>query len=128
MIRFLQTPTKTKKIVLGGMLIVICLLMVITLIPGIGVSDFGGNNRGTLASVGGQEILSADVQTQARNLSRRQFPQGAPEMMQAYFMQNAANNLIMQKTLEVESRRMGLSVSEGEVRQFLQRGQFADMF
>jgi peptidyl-prolyl cis-trans isomerase D len=128
MIRFLQTPTKTKKYVLGGLLVLICLTMVITLIPGIGLADFQGANRGTIARVGGEEVLSADVQTQARNLSRRQFPQGAPEMMQAYFMQSAANNLIMQKTLEVESRRMGLAVSDAELRQYLQRGQFGDLF
>jgi peptidyl-prolyl cis-trans isomerase D len=128
MIRFLQTPTRTKKYVLGGLLIVICFMMVITLIPGIGISDFGGTSRGTLATVGGQEVLTAEVQTAARNLSRRQFPQGAPEMMQTYFLQNAANNLIMQKTLEVESRRMGLSVSDAELREFLQHGQFGDLF
>src|ERR1051326_6361714 len=128
MIRFLQTPTRTKKYVLGGLLVVICIMMVITLIPGIGLSDFGGSNRGTLARVGGEEVLTAEVQTTARNLSRRQFPQGAPEMMQAYFLQNAANNLIMQKTLEVESRRMGLSVSDAELREYLQHGQFGDLF
>ena len=34
MIRFLQTPGPTKKIILGGMLLVICAAMVITLVPG----------------------------------------------------------------------------------------------
>ena len=34
MIRFLQTPGKVKKIVLGGLLVVICGAMAITLIPG----------------------------------------------------------------------------------------------
>lgn len=128
MIRFLQTPTRTKKIVLGGLLIVICILMVVTLIPGIGVTDFSGSSRGTLAHVGGEEVLSADVQVMARNLGRRQFPSGVPEVMQAYFMQNAANNLILQKTLEVEGHRMGLSVNNAELRDTLQHGQFGDLF
>ena len=128
MIRFLQTPTKTKKIVLGGLLVVICILMVITLIPGIGVADFSGTNRGTIAKVAGEDVPTNDVQVMARNMGRRQFPQGVPDMMQAYFLQSAASNLIMQKALEMESRRMGLSVSDAELRDTLQHGQFGEIF
>jgi peptidyl-prolyl cis-trans isomerase D len=128
MIRFLQTPTRTKKIVLGGLLVVICILMVITLIPGIGLSDFSGSSRGTIATVSGEDVLSSDVQLMARNMGRRQFPQGVPEMMQAYFMQNAANNLILQKALEAEAHHMGLWVSDVELRDTLQHGQFGQIF
>ena len=130
MIRFLQTPTTTKKIVLGGMLVVICIMMVITLIPGIGLSDFSGSGsaRGTLATVAGEDILTTDVQVMAKNMGRRQFPSGVPEVMQAYFLQNAANNLILQKTIEVQGRKMGLSVNDAELRYTLQHGQFADLF
>ena len=128
MIRFLQTPTKTKKIVLGGLLVVICVLMVITLIPGIGIADFQGTNRGTLAKVGGEEVLTSDVQITARNMGRRQFPRGVPDALNAYFLQNAASNVITQKALESEARRLGLSVSDVEVRDFLHNGQFGDLF
>jgi hypothetical protein len=34
MIRFLQTPGPIKKVVLGGLLVVICAAMVIVLVPG----------------------------------------------------------------------------------------------
>jgi hypothetical protein len=128
MIRFLQTPSKTKKIVLGGLLVVICLAMVITLIPGIGLADFEGSNRGSLAKVGGEEVLTSDVQITARNMGRRQFPRGMPDALNAYFMQNAASSLITQKALQVEGRRMGLAVSDVEVREFLQHGQFGEIF
>jgi peptidyl-prolyl cis-trans isomerase D len=128
MIRFLQTPSRTKKYVLGGLLVVICLAMVITLIPGIGLADFEGSNRGTLAKVGGEEVLTSDVQVTARNMGRRQFPRGMPEALNAYFMQNAASSLITQKALQVEGRRMGLAVSDVEVREFLQHGQFGEIF
>jgi len=128
MIRFLQTPTRTKKIVLGGLLIVICFLMVITLIPGISSGDFSGTTRGTLAKVGGEDVLSSDVQVIARNMGRQQFPRGVPEGLTAYFMQSAAHNAIMEKALEVEAHRMGLSVDDSELRDFLQHGQFGDIF
>ena len=58
MIRFLQTPGPIKKIVLGGILLVICVMMVITLIPGGGFLNdmFGGSvtQTGILAKVGNQ--------------------------------------------------------------------------
>ena len=34
MLRFLQKPGPLKKIILGGILVVICVMMVITLVPG----------------------------------------------------------------------------------------------
>src|SRR5258708_20765809 len=56
MIRFLQTPGPTKKIILGGMLLVICAAMVITLVPG-GIGDsigLGGPGQGVVAKVAGR--------------------------------------------------------------------------
>ena len=66
MIRFLQTPGPTKKIVLGGLLLVICAAMVITLVPG-GVGSnlgFGGPGAGVVAKVAGEDITSLEVQRQ----------------------------------------------------------------
>jgi len=42
MLRFLQTPGPMKKIVLGGLLLVICVMMVITLVPGGLFGDYFG--------------------------------------------------------------------------------------
>ena len=44
MIRFLQTPGPIKKIVLGGLLTVVCVLMAITLIPGFGKNGVSDDN------------------------------------------------------------------------------------
>src|SRR5258708_31747841 len=58
MIRFLQTPGPTKKIILGGMLLVICAAMVITLVPG-GIGDsigLGGPGQGVVAKVAGRHV------------------------------------------------------------------------
>ena len=59
MIRFLQKPGPLKKIILGGILLVICVMMVITLVPGGMFGDYLGGGlttQGVLAKVGDQEI------------------------------------------------------------------------
>src|ERR1017187_6235064 len=70
MIRFLQTPGPIKKIVLGGILLVICVMMVITLIPGGGFLNdmFGGGvtQSGILARVGNQDVGLQDVSKQIK--------------------------------------------------------------
>ena len=82
MIRFLQTPGPIKKIVLGGMLTVICILMVITLVPGFGSTDFFGSGtpaRGVVATVGGEDVTTLEVQREARQMLQQQFPQGGAQ-------------------------------------------------
>jgi peptidyl-prolyl cis-trans isomerase D len=123
MIRFLQTPGPIKKIVLGAILLVIAAAMVITLIPGGFSSDsFGSGGRGTLVKVGDQEVTTVEVQQAARQMGRRQFPKGFPEEYLPFLMQNAANGLILQKAMLSEAGRMGLKVTDAELRDQLQQG------
>ncbi|HEY4677694.1 MAG TPA: hypothetical protein VIJ01_11055, partial [Candidatus Angelobacter sp.] len=70
MIRFLQTPGPIKKIVLGGLLTIVCVLMAITLIPGFGSSNLLPNSStpGVVATVSGQDITVNDVQRQAKQM------------------------------------------------------------
>src|SRR5437773_10418167 len=126
MIRFLQTPGRTKKIVLGGLLVVICAAMVITLVPGGMLGDaFGfrtslGSN--VVAKVGEQDISVQEVQQQARNMGRQQFPRGLPQALMPFLIQRAAENLITEKAMLSEASRMGLSVSDAELTDELQHG------
>ena len=129
MIRFLQTPGPIKKVVLGGLLVVICAAMVIVLVPG-GIlgdafgfqSDLGKN---VLAKVGSEEISVTEVQQQARTMGRQQFPRGLPYAIMPFLIQRAADNLITQRAMLVEAQRLGLSVSNAELQDELQHGQFA---
>src|SRR6202158_2592943 len=76
MIRFLQTPGPTKKIILGGMLLVICAAMVITLVPG-GIGDsigLGGPGQGVVAKVAGETLQALGVQAGAPQEAPRQVP------------------------------------------------------
>jgi len=132
MIRFLQTPGPTKKIILGGMLLVICAAMVITLVPGgIGSSiGLGGPGQGVLASVAGDPVTTLEVQREARQMLRQQFPRGGEQaaMLLPYFAERAAQNLISKKVLVAEAERLGLRATDEEVRDELQHGRYAPTF
>jgi peptidyl-prolyl cis-trans isomerase D len=132
MIRFLQTPGPTKKIILGGMLLVICAAMVITLVPG-GIGDsigLGGPGQGVVAKVAGEPVTTLDVQREARIMLRQQFPRGGAqtEMLLPYFSERAAQTLISRKALVAEAQRMGLRVTDDEARDELQQGMYAATF
>lgn len=128
MIRFLQTPGRLQKYLLGGILTFICVMMAITLIPGFGNSSFLGNSattRGVVATVSGEDIHTTDVERQARQMVQQQFPRGGPQAnsLMPYFAQRAADMLISQKVLVVEAERMGLKSTDDDLRQYLQKGQ-----
>jgi peptidyl-prolyl cis-trans isomerase D len=132
MIRFLQTPGPTKKIILGGMLLVICAAMVITLVPG-GISDsigLGGPGQGVVAKVAGEPVTTLEVQREARQMLRQQFPRGGAqtEMLLPYFAERAAQTLISRRALVAEADRLGLRVTDDEARDELQHGMYASTF
>ncbi|MGA9799774.1 MAG: peptidyl-prolyl cis-trans isomerase [Terriglobales bacterium] len=132
MIRFLQTPGPTKKVILGGMLLVICAAMVITLVPG-GIGDsigLGGPGQGVVAKVAGEPVTTLEVQREARQMLRQQFPRGGAqtEMLLPYFAERAAQTLISRKALVAEAERLGLRVTDEEARDELQHGMYAPTF
>lgn len=127
MIRFLQTPGPALKIILGGILLVICASMVITLVPGGIGNEFlsGQPGKGIIAKVGSEEVTATEVQRTAQAMIRRQFPKGGPDaaMLMSYLASQAAEQLITQKAVLAEAQRMGLRVSDAELRDEMQHGQ-----
>jgi peptidyl-prolyl cis-trans isomerase D len=129
MIRFLQTPGPTKKIVLGGLLLIICAAMVITLVPG-GVGSnlgIGAPGAGVVAKVAGEDVTTLEVQRQARHMLRQQFPRGGPQtaMLLPFFASRAADELINEKAMLSEAQRLGLRVTDAELSDDLQHSQLA---
>src|SRR5512146_830981 len=87
MIKFLQTPGKLKKIILGGLLLIICAAMVITLVPGGMLGDafgFGLETPGVLAKVGAENVTVVEVQRRADQMGQQQFPQGMPSFYRPF--------------------------------------------
>ena len=133
MIRFLQTAGQTTKMILGGLLLIICASMVITLIPG-GLSGdvFGGGQpgKGIIAKVEGSDITADEVRLTARQMLQQQMPQGGPNMgmLLPFFAQRAAEQLITRQALLSEANRLGLRATPDEVRDELQHGRYAATF
>jgi peptidyl-prolyl cis-trans isomerase D len=132
MIRFLQTPGPMLKIILGGVLLIICGSMVITLVPG-GLGSafgFGAPPRGVVARVAGEDVTTLEVQREARQMLRQQMPKAGAQaaMLLPFFASRAADNLINQKVLLVEAERLGLRANDEELRDELQHGRYAQVF
>ncbi len=133
MIRFLQKSGQTTKYILGGLLLIICASMVITLIPGGLGGDVFGNTpgKGIVAKVDGNDISADDVRTTAKQMLQQQMPQGSTanmSMLLPFFSQRAAEQLITRQALLSEAARMGLRVSPEEVKEELQHGRYAATF
>jgi peptidyl-prolyl cis-trans isomerase D len=120
MIRFLQSGNKAAKYLLGGLLTIICLSMVIYLIPGL-MSDTGMSSTGTIAKVGSQEITSQDVQRLLDAFQRRQ-PQRIPDFLMSMYRQQAVSALVQQAEVRYEAERLGLKVSDEEIRDEIRHG------
>jgi peptidyl-prolyl cis-trans isomerase D len=133
MIRFLQTAGQTTKYILGGLLLIICASMVITLIPGggFGTDYFGATpGKGIVAKIGNSEVTADDVRTTARQMLQQQMPQGGANMsmLLPFFSQRAAEQLITREALIAEAERIGLRVTPNEIKDDLQHGRYAATF
>jgi peptidyl-prolyl cis-trans isomerase D len=132
MIRTLQNAGPTLKIILGALLVIICASMAITLIPGgVGGSlGLGGPPAGVLATVGDEHVTVNEVQRQARQMLQQQFPQGGAQMgmLLPMFTNRAAQQLINEKVMVAEARRLGLRTNDEELRDDLQHGPLAPQF
>ncbi len=132
MIRFLQTPGPVKKIVLGGLLLLVTVSMVWYLVPSSGNSTytFGGPKQGVVAQVEGDEITAEEVRQTAKQMLQQQMPQGGPNMgmLLPFFAQRAADQLITRDALVSEANRMGFRVTSEEIKDELQHGRYAATF
>ena len=135
MIRFLQTQGPTKKIILSGILLVICGAMVITFIPGGLTSELTGTlGKDVVAKVDGGEISSEEVRQTARQMAQQEaqrYGEMAAKIMPFLIQQEtmrAVDQMINRQALLSEAGRMGLRVTSEEVKDELQHGRYAATF
>ena len=129
MIRFLQTEGPVKKIVLSGLLLVICAAMVIAFVPGIG-TDSSTPGKGIVAKVDGEDITSEEVRETARGMLQQQGAQlGAnAAILLPFFAQRAADQLVDRQALVAEAQHLGFKATPQEIRDELQHGSYSEIF
>jgi peptidyl-prolyl cis-trans isomerase D len=128
MIRFLQSGNKAAKYILGGFLLILTVSMVTYLIPGF-MSGTDVTRGGVVATVAGQDILSQDVQKLVQMQMRGR--QVSPDMQAFYasfLTPQVARQLIQRAEVSYEARRLGLRVSDEELRDEMRNGQYKNIF
>jgi peptidyl-prolyl cis-trans isomerase D len=131
MIRFLQTEGPVKKIILSGLLLLICAAMVIAFVPGgLGNDITGTPGKGVIARVGGEDVTVEQVRDTARQMLQQQGAQlGAnASVLLPFFAQRAADQLIDRQALLVQAQHLGLKATPQEVKDELQHGRYSQYF
>jgi peptidyl-prolyl cis-trans isomerase D len=99
------------KISMTVILMLICIAMVITLIPGLMGGGSTVNKPDAVATVGGEDISIAEVRRQIAQMTRGQ---AVPEMLRATYAQEVIDQMIFQRALDFEAGRLGLGVTPDE--------------
>ncbi len=124
MIRFLQTKGRVQRVLLVGFLSIVCIMMVVTLVPGGVLNDLGGSKVGenSLAKVDGKDVTIQEVDQVTRSIMQRQH---LPEQLKSFVLPQAVNSVIMQKVYLLEAKRLGLQATDDDLRYEMQHGGLA---
>ena len=123
MLKTFQKRTKFKNIVFGSILVLIAVSMVMYLIPGFTGMTGDPIAGGVVAKVQGEEIQAYELQQAMLQFSQQnRIP---VELLNTYSTQ-ILNNMVLERAVLREAERLGLRVSEDELRQQLR--QVPDLF
>src|SRR5580704_4154785 len=98
------------RILLGVFVGMIGIAMLTYLVPGQAGSDI--TNADVVAQVDGQTVSRTDVQSQ---LQRIQGQGNIPAALLPLYAQQVVEQLVFEKELELEARRMGVTISDTEL-------------
>ena len=84
------------KITMGVILVLICVSMVVTLIPGL-MTGTGASSPDAIATVAGQSITAVDFQQQFDRATQNQT---IPTMLRPAYAKQILNQMIFQRALE----------------------------
>lgn len=108
------------KVTMTVILVLICVAMVITLIPGLMSGPSGSTSPDSVANVGGQEITVVQVQ---QAISQMERGGSVPAMMRSYYANEIIEQMIFQDAMNLEADRLGIRVTPEEmterIKQFL---------
>lgn len=117
-----RSRAKAVRYLLGALLVLVALSMVITLIPGFGSA--GRADDPVVAVIGGEDLTVREVQLNIQAALRgRTIP---PELVSTYVPQYV-NQMIAERALAFQARRLGFEVTEVDLAQAIQ-SMFPQMF
>lgn len=99
------------KITMTVILVIICVSMVVTLVPGLVGGAVDTDSPDTIASVGGQKISVLEVQQQLTQMTQNQ---PVPAMLKGLYAKQVLDQIVFQNALYVEAERLGVSVTPEE--------------
>jgi peptidyl-prolyl cis-trans isomerase D len=105
------------RYVLMGLLGLVAVSMVVTLIPGFGTGGSGPSEQ-ILAEVGGSPVYQREASARIEQSVRQS---GVPRNMAYVVANNVLDELLQQKVLEYQAKRMGLQVSDAELAAEIQK-------
>lgn len=116
-----------SRILLGAVVLVLAGGMLLYLVPS--MPGTGEASPDTLAKVGDQTITMSEVRRQLSEIQQRN---QIPKQMESFYVRQILDQLIFEKELEYEAKRLGISVSDQEraerIRQFLPTAYNGDTF
>src|SRR5947209_15968239 len=115
------------RILFGVVIGLLAVSMLLYLVPQ--GSNTGEASTDTLAKVGDQTVNVADVRTQLAEIAQRN---NIPKQLEGLYAQQILNQLVFQKEIEYEAKRLGIGVSEKEradrIRQYVPTAYNGDTF
>jgi peptidyl-prolyl cis-trans isomerase D len=124
MIRFLQTQGRFQRILLVGILSIVCLMMVVYLIPGGILNDLGGTSvsEDSVAKVDGRDVTNQEVDRVVRGMMQQRH---IPDQFKSYLVPQAVDSVVLQKVYLREGERLGLGATDDDLRYEMQHGALA---
>jgi peptidyl-prolyl cis-trans isomerase D len=116
-----------SRILLGAVVLVLAGGMLLYLVPSMpGTGDAAPD---TVATVGDETVTMAEVRQQLQEIQQRN---QVPKQLESLYARQILNQLIFQKEMEYEAKRLGIHVSDQEradrIRQFLPTAYNGDTF
>jgi len=99
------------KISMTVILVIICVSMVVTLVPGLVGGAADATSPDTIASVGGQKISVVEVQQQLNQITQNQ---PVPAMLKGLYARQVLDQIVFQNALYLEADRLGITVTPEE--------------
>jgi peptidyl-prolyl cis-trans isomerase D len=130
MIRFLQKDSRIIKGIFIVIIAVAAITMVITLVPGIFDDSTASDTYATVHSGGifgrylgsSSDISTPEVQQVAQRMAQQQH---LPDQVMPFLLPRAGQALVQREVLMQEGNRLGLKVSDDDLRHALETGPFA---